>query len=137
MNSSLKLSLLLCVLCVSVATHASAARTIDAAQAVRAIVGEAASQGERGMLAVAGAIRNRGHLEGVYGLNNPQAEKASPSIIARAQLAWAISATNDITGGATHWENVRAFGPPKWARHMTITTRIGAHTFFKPKTRQN
>ena len=37
--------------------------------AIRAIVGEAANQGSQGMLAIACAIRNRGHLKGAYGLN--------------------------------------------------------------------
>ncbi len=99
--------------------------------AIRAIVGEAANQGYTGMLAVAGAIRNRGTLQGVYGLRNPAADRQSREVWARARQAWAASATNDITGGATHWENVRAFGMPAWARAMRKTVCIKDHQFFR------
>lgn len=98
---------------------------------IRAIVGEAANQGRDGMLAVAGAIRNRGTLKGVYGFKNPIADRQSPRTWTQARLAWAMSATNDISRGATHWENIGAFGEPRWAKSLTVTTNIGAHTFYK------
>jgi hypothetical protein len=104
---------------------------LDSRLAVRAIVGEAANQGERGMLAVAGAIRNRGTLRGVYGVKNPVADRQPAWVWARAEKAWRDSATNDVTHGATHWENCRAFGTPAWARSMTVTATIKDHTFFK------
>jgi hypothetical protein len=100
-------------------------------KAVRAIVGEAANQGRCGMLAVAGAIRNRGTLRGVYGVKNPIADKQPAYVWQRAREAWAMSATNDITRGATHWENTKAFGKPYWASSLTITTNIGCHTFYR------
>ena len=37
----------------------------------------------------------------------------------------------DITGGATHYENIEAFGVPYWAKDMRITCKIGSHTFYK------
>lgn len=107
------------------------AAPISDTQAVRAIVGEAANQGRVGMLAVAGAIRNRGTLKGVYGVKNPSVDKQPAWVFERARTAWASSATNDITHGATHWENFAAFGKPRWAGAMTVTTNIGAHTFMK------
>lgn len=107
-------------------------KTLDSALAVRAIIGEAAGEGDTGMLAVAGAIRNRGTLRGVYGLKNPSIQKSiNPKIQLRAERAWSMSATNDITRGATHWENVKAFGSPYWAKSLTLTTNIGRHTFYK------
>lgn len=105
--------------------------SIDDSKAVRAIVGEAANQGRSGMLAVAGAIRNRGTLKGVYGVKNPIADKQPAWVWQRAREAWASSATNDITKGATHWEAVETFGVPYWAKSLTITTNIGSHTFYK------
>lgn len=105
--------------------------TLHSAQAVRAILGEAAGEGETGMLAVAAAIRNRGTLKGVYGLRNPAVDRAPARVWASARRAWAMSATNDITLGATHWENVKAFGKPRWASSLTVTTNIGRHTFYK------
>jgi hypothetical protein len=104
---------------------------IPSSKATRAIVGEAANQGYRGMLAVAGAIRNRGTLKGVYGLKNPIADKQPKWVWTQARQAWSESRTNDITGGATHWENVKAFGVPKWARGMHKTVRVKDHQFFK------
>ena len=104
---------------------------IEDSKAVRAIVGEAANQGRVGMLAVAGSIRNRGTLKGVYGVKNPMADKQPAWVWQRAREAWAASATNDITKGATHWEAVKAFGTPYWAKSLTVTTNIGAHTFYK------
>ena len=87
------------------------------------------------MLAVAGAIRNRGTLSGVYGLRNPAVTKQPAWVWTRARHAWAASATNDITGGATHWENVKAFGLPDWARGMQQTAAIKDHVFFKAVSR--
>lgn len=100
-------------------------------QAIRAIVGEAANQGRAGMLAVAGAIRNRGTLKGVYGLKSKVLSQQPEWVWERARLAWAMSATNDISRGATHWENIKAFGEPRWAKSLTVTTNIGSHTFYK------
>lgn len=101
------------------------------ADAVRAIVGEAANQGRDGMLAVACAIRNRGSLKGVYGLRNPAAGKQPAWCWERARTAWASSLTNDTVLGATHWENTKAFGTPYWAKSLTPTVKINAHQFYK------
>ncbi|MGN6643385.1 MAG: hypothetical protein ACTHKU_10355, partial [Verrucomicrobiota bacterium] len=73
------------------AVFRSAAGLIPDQSAIRAIVGEAANQGYRGMLAVAGAIRNRGTLQGVYGLHNPIALKQPQWVWARARQAWSES----------------------------------------------
>lgn len=105
---------------------------IKDADAVRAIVGEAANQHYRGMLAVAGAIRNRGTLDGVYGLKSKTPDKQPQWVWDLATKAWSESQTNDITKGATNWENVKAFGMPKWAKSMHETVTIGDHKFFKP-----
>ncbi len=98
-------------------------------------MGEAANQGKVGMLAVACAIRNRGNLNGVYGLNhNPKWMYDQPQYVwDRAHAAWLQSATNDITFGATHWENVKAFGVPYWAKDMQKTILIKDHQFYKKK----
>jgi len=106
-------------------------RPIPEAQAVRAIIGEASNQGARGMLAVAAAIRNRGTLRGVYGLRAKHVDAQPGWVWARARTAWAMSATNDITDGADHWESVKAFGTPYWAKSMRHTVTIGDHKFYK------
>lgn len=110
--------------------------SINPQLAIRAIVGEAANQGERGMLAVACAIRNRGHLRGVYGVNSRILTRQPDWIWQQARVAWQRSAAADITHGATHWENVQAFGRPHWASGMKATVIIGSHTFFRATKKQ-
>lgn len=104
-------------------------------QAVRAIIGEGANQGADGMLALGGAIRNRGHLRGVYGLKAGHVDKQPIWVWQRARTAWAMSATNDITRGADHWENVKAFGTPSWAASMTKTVLVRDHQFYRASRR--
>ena len=107
------------------------AGAIKDGDAVRAIIGEAANQGDDGMLAVAAAIRNRGTLKGVYGYKAKHVDTQPAWVWAKARRAWAMSATNDPTRGATHWENIKAFGQPYWAKSLTVTTNIGDHRFYK------
>jgi hypothetical protein len=114
--------------CVSFSAFAS----INEADAVRAIIGEAANQGKDGMLAVACAIRNRGNLKGVFGLNAKFVDDQPQWVWDHARAAWAESATHDVTDGATSWDNINAFGEPYWARTMHRTVRVGDHQFFKP-----
>jgi hypothetical protein len=104
---------------------------IPKAQAVRAIIGEASSEGERGMLAVACAIRNRGTLKGVYGLNAKHVDNEPQWVWDRAEKVWEQSATIDITGGADHWHNVSREGETYWTVKMTKTVKIGNHQFYK------
>lgn len=119
--------LLACLLC-----SWSAQGQISDEQAVRAIVGEASGEGYKGMLGVASAIRNRGHLRGVYGLNAKHSQHESKATWDLARKAWAESATRDITGAATHWDNVSR-KTPYWAKSMVVTIRIGRHTFYRPR----
>ena len=124
----MKRSILVGLLCFSALTARGGIRDD---QAVRAIIGEAANQGKTGMLAVACAIRNRGTLQGVFGLNARFVDRQPAWVWQRAREAWRQSAGTDITGGATNWENTAAFGVPYWARSMKRTVRIGDHQFFK------
>ena len=39
----------------------------------------------------------------------------------------------DTTRGATHYENIEAFGMPKWSRSMVRIVTIGRHTFFRER----
>lgn len=105
-------------------------------KAVLAIIGEAEDQGYDGMKAVACAIRNRGTLRGVYGLNAPRVKKHlySQGIEAKAIIAWRNSADTEeclFIGGADHWENIKAFGKPKWAGKMVETYHYKDHVFYR------
>lgn len=100
-------------------------------QAIKAIMGEASNQGYQGMLAVAGAIRNRGTLRGVYGVKAKHIYKEPKWVWEQARKAWKESASKDITLGADHWENIKAFGTPYWSKGMKKTVLIKDHQFYK------
>ena len=109
---------------------------ISTNNAILSIVGEAEGEGYIGMLAVAHAIRNRGHLRGVYGRTSKRVLKHlySQSSYNMAMRAWNDSlTTDDLTHGATHWDNIGEFGVPNWSDSMTLTIKIGNHTFYKEK----
>ena len=105
---------------------------IGGAEAVRAIIGEAGNQSDRAMLAVACALRNRGSLAGVYGVDNPVVNRAGEKLRARAAQAWRASALRDIVRGC------RYFGCPHDAPyflhrlHFHPVLTIGAITFYQP-----
>ncbi len=105
----------------------------------KVLMAEAVSEGEAGMYAVACVIRNRGgDLDGFYGgkrkdLDDFCKRNGSRYILQAKVIARRVfeESTPDSTGGATHFENVERFGIPYWAREMTVTAKIGRHTFFK------
>lgn len=112
---------------------AEASTKLNTKDVIRAIIGEAADQGKRGMLAVACAIRNRGTLKGVYGLHAPHVDSEPDWVWRLAEKAWADSADVDIVFGADHWENTDDFVRPYWAKNMKETVKIGKHQFYKQK----
>lgn len=125
------LILLLITMAACVLALKGSAATINDHQAIRAIIGEAANQGEEGMLAVACGIRNRRTLRGVYGLHAPHVDKQPQWVWRMAREAWQKSKHVDIVCGADHWENIKAFGKPKWANRMRHTITIKDHAFYK------
>ena len=100
--------------------------------AVKAVIGEAEGEGYKGMLAVSGAIRNRGTLQGVYGLHAPRVLKHKYSELTynTALKAWNASRHIDISNGAKYWEGTR-FPIPYWAKNMRVTAIIGNQKFFR------
>lgn len=105
--------------------------SINESQAIRAIIGEASNQGYDGMLAVACAIKNRGTLKGVYGVNAKHIDKQPKWVWDLARKAWKESKVCDVTKGATHWENIKAFGKPYWVKSMVQTYACKDHVFYK------
>ena len=101
---------------------------------VRAIIGEASNQGYQGMLAVAVGIRNRGTLQGVYGVNAKHIDQEPQWVWDMAEKAWAESKDNRIHTG-THWENIKAFGEPYWVKSMVEVYRHKDHIFYKEKSK--
>jgi len=123
----ISLILLLSLFC---CCRVASAETISDDLAIKAIMGEARGEGYKGMLAVACAIRNRGTLKGVYGVNAKFTEKEY--VWDQARKAWKESLIKDITNGADHWESDR-FKEPYWAKDMIKTVKIGHHQFYKEK----
>ena len=104
---------------------------INPALAQKALIGEAANQGLKGMIACGEVIRRRGNLKGIYGLKRESFISAQPKWVHQmAKKAWQESSKTNLTKGATHWENVKAFGRPKWAKKMKKTAVIGDHVFY-------
>lgn len=114
------------------------AATVPRERAINAIIGEAEGESYQGKLGIAAAIRNRGHLRGVYGERAPRVVGKLYGRDTRrdAIKAWEESETVDPTHGATGWGNdkdVREFEKHKWWRKCVITARIGNHVFYKER----
>lgn len=112
----------------------------------KGIIGEAVGEGYDGMYAVACVYRNRlekGLPLGCVALKRKDLDAfvkrqgARYEVIAKKIVqevfAASISKPTDPTHGATHYENLSAFGTPRWALGMVITAKVGSHTFFKEK----
>lgn len=121
---------LLCLMLMGCQEPARAGQ-IEAQDAIRAILGEAGpSYAER--LAIAHAIRNRGHLGGVYG----RSKAPTATDWQNGCRAWqeASSSSLDPVRGATHWLSdwdLKHAKPrlTKFRFAMTETAYIG-HTHF-------
>lgn len=106
---------------------------LDDQHAIKAIIGEAENQGYQGMYLVACAIRNRGTLKGVAGVNGKHVNKASASIWQQASKAWHESENGpDLTYGATIWQNSYDLNHSRMNfDKLDCTTIHGGHYFFK------
>lgn len=101
--------------------------------AVRVLIGEAANQGEKGMICVAEVLRQRGSTKGFYGIKAKHINSQPAWVWEQAKRAWRKSASTNYTNNATHYENVKAFGRPYWSRSMKVVYRFKDHTFFLEK----
>lgn len=108
------------------------ASDIKSSDAIRAIIGEASGEGLKGMRAVASAIRNRGHLKGVYGLKAKHVNKEPKWVWTLATQAWKDSEVKDYANGADHWEGT-AFKEPAWAKKMVMVKQVGNQKFYKAR----
>ena len=105
------------------------------------IMGEAVSEGPKGMYAVTCVYRNRleknlplgcvalkrKDLDRFVKNQGKKYEKMAKEIVRMVFIENAA----DVTGGATHYENIKAFGTPLWSRTMKRVAKLGNHTFFK------
>ena len=106
------------------------------------IAAEAVGDGYEGMYAVACVIQNRmatrhktayqvvTQRKQFFGATSKNRLKLYNSVKSKVDvIAKNIGHLKDITNGATHFENIKAFGLPYWATIQCAT--IGNHTFYK------
>lgn len=132
MRTQLLLSILLFLPTLS---HAA----IKDSDAIKAIIGEAAGEDNKGKLAVACTLRARNTLKGVNGLTNDLVKhhRYNQATALRARIAWENS--GDIKNcsfidGAHGWGNNRdilEFRKHKWWNNCHITYIHGNHYFYK------
>ena len=96
-------------------------------EAIKAIIGESASEPDC-MSNIASAIKRRGTLKGVYGLNNPYVSKASGQDYQRASKAWEESPM----GKADHWLTPGELKKPsvQWYKKCKYIESCGSHGFY-------
>lgn len=104
---------------------------------IRAILGEARSEGDLAMYTHACAIRHRKTLYGVYGAT-AQMEEIPGELYQRAAKAWYTSEDGpDSAHGATHWlsDNDRKYCRSRtlWTSHYQAVARVGTTTFYRRK----
>jgi hypothetical protein len=127
-------SLMLVMLCLCLVAWAS---EISSSMAVKAVLGEAGGLSAYEQGAICHAIRNRGHLRGVYGLRSttPRTELERTTGL----KTWVFSGLGeDYTKGATHWlskwdlEHCRP-SLIAWRNSMDITLKTKHFTFYKER----
>ena len=100
------------------------------------LLAEGASEGFEGMRWIACTMRERGwNLRGYAGSRRADltafAARQPKRVREDAKTALASVQAGFDCGGATHFENVQAFGVPRWAKHMTVVRVVGQHTFWR------
>ena len=105
-------------------------------RSAQVIAAEAAGEGFASMIGVGEVIRARGSYEGfsVMFKDLPEffgSESRWTRIESRA--AWALSKWGLVSGGATHFENVRRFGRPPWSKGMTLAAWHGGIEFYRKR----
>jgi hypothetical protein len=125
----------ICLICIFFENPAFAFKTengkITDDVAVKIIVSEAADQGLKGMICVGEVIRHRNSTAGFYGYKSNRIIDQPKAIWIMAKRAWELSAHTNYTQGADHFENVRRFGEPSWARYCVKTYEYKDHIFYK------
>jgi len=99
--------------------------------AARIIVSEGADQGLKGMICIAEVLRLRASIKGFYGYRSNMIKVQPRSIWQMAAKAWLESAHTNYTKGADHFENIRRFGEPWWAKFCVKTFEYKDHVFYK------
>ena len=112
-------------------------------QIIKCIISEAIGESEQGQIAVAYVFKTRsdkGLSLGSCGYKRKDIDKfiarQPKSKVERVKFLWNLVKQNKLVNpvpDCTHFENIRAFGVPSWAKEMIEVKTIGNHTFYKPK----
>ena len=107
-------------------------------KAILACIGEAEAESMKGKVALLEALRARGTLKGVYGLNAPRVRNKaySRAIYRDCAKAWEDSLTSSYVMGATGWGNdadLVIFKRQGWFKRCEVTVKVGNHNFYKCK----
>ncbi len=101
------------------------------------VITEAGGERFEGQVAVAEVLRNRGwNPQGFVGVRGKEIHRflseQPRAVRMKAKKAIRFArAGSDLAHGATHFENIEAFGVPFWVLDgMEVTATIGNHTFF-------
>ena len=114
---------------------------MDPQKASRALAGEAGGQSDVELIAHAYALRNRGTLRGVYGLNAPHLAREPKSTFLRAESAWraALAGGKDPVDGRTEWRSdydlklMARRGETPRSAGLCDPIKIGSTTFYRLK----
>jgi len=134
--------LIITIILIFICSSASA-ETLYPENLWQGLMGEAVSEGYKGMYAVGCVYRNRirqGKGLGCVALKR----RALAQWCAKQGIKYEGMAKDiiyklfildypDITGGATHYEAIEKYGKPYWVKDMVKTIKIGEHTFYKEK----
>jgi len=123
----MKVSVFVLIMIFSCAAHAE---IIPESTAARIIVSEGADQGLKGMICIGEVLRLRASIKGFYGYRKNRMIQPK-SVWRMAAEAWRESAHTHYTNGADHFENIRKFGKPWWARYCVKTYEYKDHVFYR------
>lgn len=118
--------------------HGMAKRPINNEDAIKTIIGEGESTGFQGMRALASAIRNRGTLQGAYGLKSPRVVNKlySAKTERLARQAWEDSKKKDFSDGANHWFSDADLKQPRVQAMTKSMKKLGSYrgnNFYQEK----
>jgi hypothetical protein len=128
-----------------ISSRKSKTSSIPDEDVLKSVLGEAEDQGEDGMKMLASALRNRGHLKGVYGhraiikkdgkyyrQGKNGLRRIDPKTVMEAKKAVEESKSKDYSNGADHWEGTR-YKVPSWAKDMEVAGESKSQRFYRPK----
>ena len=133
MNTKLLIAILIALLLQGCSPAMAAEIPFTEANIIKALAGEAGGQGMDEIIAHAHAIKNRGHLGGVYGIRRVSSQKA----LERARNGWNRACGEpDRLHGSDHWlsdYDLKHSRPSliAWRHKAVYSVKVGSTRFYK------